>query len=168
MNRITRSSIQYWLHRAVSVGIAGVLFWSGVEHLKNPFAFLTSILRYRIIDGDLATVLAATLPVLQTTLAAMMVLGVSRRLTTVCATLLLSVFTAVQLSALLRGLEIGCGCFGAANDVPITTWTVSRVALLALFGWAAYVLDCERSTAADKITNHQTCSVQPFPETRTA
>jgi putative oxidoreductase len=136
-----RIAFRNLIPRIVTIGIALVLVWSGVEHLKNPFAFLTSILRYRIIQGQIATFVAAVLPVFQTVLAAMMILGISRRATSLAAALLLTAFSLVQMSALLRGLDIGCGCFGASNNAPITVWSVARVSMLAAVVWLAYWID---------------------------
>jgi|GEM_PF-3287410 len=131
------------LVRGVMICVAAVLFWSGVEHLKNPFAFLSSVIRYQLLTGLPASVVAAFLPVFQTLLAGMIVLGVARRMTSLCAAVLLTLFTAVQLSALLRGLEIGCGCFGAASNAPITGYSVSRVAALAALAWLMFRLDVD-------------------------
>lgn len=130
--------VAIWLQRLAVIFIAVILFWSGAEHLKNPFAFLTSIVRYQIIDGIAATTLATALPIFQTVLAAMLIFGISPLRTRLCAAALLTVFTSVQISAIVRGLEVGCGCFGTANDTPITWGSVLRVGLLASLAWALY------------------------------
>jgi len=129
--------------RCLTLIIAGILFWSGAEHLKNPYAFLTSVLRYRLVTGQVAVVVAMVLPVLQRVIAGMMFLGIGRPHSFVWAASLLTVFTGVQLSALVRGMEIGCGCFGAANETPISWLSLGRVAVLAVLSWYLTAVSCE-------------------------
>jgi hypothetical protein len=136
-----RQYLQWGFVRCVGFLMALLLFWSGSEHLKNPFAFLVSILRYRLIQGDAATLVASILPVIQTVLAGMLALGVTRRVTLFSAATLMSLFACVQLSAVLRGLEIGCGCFGAGSDTPVTIWSVARVATVAAVAWLSFFLE---------------------------
>lgn len=124
-----------FIARCFALLIAGILFWSGAEHLKNPYAFLTSVLRYRLVSGQTAMVVAMALPVAQTVIAGMIFLGIGRSHAMLWAAALLTLFTGVQMSALVRGLEIGCGCFGIANETPISWLSMSRVAILAALGW---------------------------------
>ena len=133
--------------RSIEFGIAGVLFWSGSEHLKNSFAFLSSVLRYRLVSGQLAVIVATTLPVFQTVLAGAIVLDIDRRRSVICAASLLSFFAIVQLSALIRGLEIGCGCFGASSDAPVSMFSIARVSALAMLGWIAFRAEGDKPKA---------------------
>lgn len=133
-----RNRARFIIVRGIMICVAAILFWSGVEHLRNPFAFLSSILKYKLLTERPATFVASVLPVFQTLLAGMMFLGVARRFTSFCAAGLLSLFTLVQASALARGLEIGCGCFGAASNAPITLYSVGRVATLAALAWLMF------------------------------
>ncbi len=138
--------------RGSMICVAAILFWSGVEHLRNPFAFLSSILKYKLLTERPATFVASILPVFQTLLAGMMILGVARRFTSFCAAGLLSVFSVAQASALARGLEIGCGCFGAASNAPITLSSVGRVASLAVLAWLMLRFEVE-DAPADPVPN---------------
>ena len=133
--------------RIIELSIAGVLFWSGVEHLRNSFAFLTSLLRYQLVSGHVAVGIATILPVFQTVLAGTLVLGLFRRQMLVVAATLLTVFAIVQSIAYVRGLEIGCGCFGAGNDTPIDAFSIARVSILAAFAWIAFCFQGKETAA---------------------
>jgi len=143
--------------RFIAIGLAIVLFWSGVAHFKNPFAFLTSILRYKLVSGDIASVVAMALPVLQSVLAGMLVVGVGMRTAFLGTAVLLSGLTAVQASTLLRGLRIGCGCFGSGNETPITWLSVTSVAAMAGVAWL-----CCRLTRGTT-TDDETFSLEDAP-----
>jgi hypothetical protein len=124
-------------NRCCQILIGIVLFWSAVEHLKNPFFFLSSVLKYKLLDAEIAKIVALFLPTVQLLLAASLVLGIQKRLSIGAVAVLLSLFTFVQATALARGLTIGCGCFGAGHDDPITLFSVFRVGSLATVAWCS-------------------------------
>ena len=90
------------------------------------------------------------LPVLQSVLAGMLVVGVGMRTAFLGTAVLLTGLTAIQASALLRGLQIGCGCFGAGNETPITWMSFTSVAAMAGMAWLCCGLT--RGTASDDET----------------
>lgn len=111
---------------------ASVLAFSAVEHIRNPYAFLISILRYKFIGGALAEVSALLLPWFQLIIAVCLISRSCFREACFLGGGLLLCFSGVQFSALYRGLKIGCGCFGAASDRPISAFGVLQVLVLAL------------------------------------
>jgi hypothetical protein len=138
--------------RIVAISLAAVLFWSSVEHLKNPFAFLTNVLRYRLVSGDVAAVVAMALPVVQAVLAGMLVFGAGLRTALLGTALLLSGFSAVQTSALVRDLKIACGCFGAGNETPITWSSISAVTGMACVAGIAAITSRRGSSAGRSVS----------------
>jgi hypothetical protein len=138
--------------RIVAISLAAVLFWSSVEHLKNPFAFLTNVLRYRLVSGDVAAVVAMALPVVQAVLAGMLVFGAGLRTALLGTALLLSGFSAVQTSALVRDLKIACGCFGAGNETPITWSSISAVTGMACVAGIAAITSRRGSSAGMSVS----------------
>lgn len=120
-------------------------FWlrGGLAHVTNSYYFLSSIYSYEIVGPRLGVAAAMALPSLQLTLAAGLV---SRRFvggSLLISALLLTVFASAQVSALARGLEIGCGCFGAAERQVVGGDGLARTSLLlacslgALLCWLA-------------------------------
>lgn len=112
----------------VTFALAGLLVRSAVAHLNNPYFFLSTVLRYQLTGPLVGQAVAVLLPFLQLTIAACLVLRVwvgSALAWTVGLSLL---FLFAQGSALVRGLKIGCGCFGAAGDTPIGAASLAAAA----------------------------------------
>ncbi len=103
--------------------IALVFAFSGIEHLRNPWLFLNTIFKYEFLNGYSAVFAAALMPVLQLTLATMLLSGTERRLGLWVSTLLFFFFLSIQIIAKIRGLEISCGCFGSFSE-PISMKTI--------------------------------------------
>lgn len=121
----------------VCVAIGVVLVYSGIEHLKNPYYFLASVMKYRLLDAWSARTLSIILPPFQLLLGISLCLGVMPRTGLTIALIVFLGFAAALQIALLRELRIDCGCFGPGNNQPISQLTVTRtIAMAALCGIA--------------------------------
>lgn len=92
--------------------LAGVFAFSALSHLKHPWLLLDHVLAYRLVSGWPAVVVALFLPLLETLLAALLLSRLERWWAGGLCLFVLLVFAAAQVSALARGLQIECGCFG--------------------------------------------------------
>ena len=109
--------------------------------------FAQEIANYQLAPG-LAPYGAMLLPAIEIVLGGALILGSRRWRAGAAVGLvgLLLVFTGAVLTAVVRGINIDCGCFGGGAS-PVTWWTVGRdVALLAAAG-AAWFLDASRQAA---------------------
>jgi uncharacterized membrane protein YphA (DoxX/SURF4 family) len=95
----------------VRVFLGGLFIVASLDKIADPDTFATSILNYKIVGPTLAVVIATTLPSLELLCGLSLVLGLYPRASTVLITLMLVGFTILIISALLRGLDISCGCF---------------------------------------------------------
>ena len=110
---ILKQRKQGWLFRLGCYGIAGILLYSSIQHIFAPYAFLNSIINYRILSVDTSAIVAAWLPYYQLVIAlALLAYPVLRFSALVLAVPLFAGFLLVQASALYRGLDISCGCYG--------------------------------------------------------
>lgn len=82
-----------------------------VDKIADPLAFAKSISDYRLISGPAAIALATVLPWIELLSGLAILFGVFLRGSSLLVGSLLAVFTLAVLSALLRGLDITCGCF---------------------------------------------------------
>jgi uncharacterized membrane protein YphA (DoxX/SURF4 family) len=122
-------TIFLWILR---LGLGGLFIFTGVLKLADPNAFATEIHNYQLFPA-LAPLLAATLPVVEIVVGAAIVAGPRPwvRAGALASGALMLVFTIAVSSALTRGINISCGCFGAGSGT-ITLITVLRdLALLA-------------------------------------
>lgn len=98
--------------------LLGVVFLSAsVGKILDPKAFAENLIAYQILDSpQLLKYVAVTLPWIEWFCGILLILGVFVRSVSALTTLLLFVFLAGMISALWRGLEIHCGCFGSPQE----------------------------------------------------
>jgi hypothetical protein len=117
-----RRSALRWLHLLSRVSIAGLFLYAGALKLADPNSFAQDLLHYRVVPEPLAGLLAVGLPVLEVVLG----LGLLTRAYMNGAALLagaaLAVFAAAMAQAKVRGINLDCGCFGAAASMQVS-WT---------------------------------------------
>jgi hypothetical protein len=133
------------------IGVAIGIVWiqSAAAHASNPYFFLGSIYKYKLIGPGLGPLVAAGLPALQLVLAICLLARVFVGGALLGSALLLSAFAAIQLSAFARGLTIDCGCFGPASSTPIGESSVATVICLALAAFAALGCFCYSSNGPE-------------------
>ncbi len=138
------------LRWGLQLALAAVFIYAGVVKLHDPATFATEIINYRLWPG-LAPYLAVTLPGVEVVVGAALLVPDStwRSAAAVAAVALLGVFTGAVLAAVVRHIDVRCGCFGEASG-PVTWLTVGRDALL-LAGAAGVVL-LSRATARPTTT----------------
>lgn len=115
--------------------VGGVFIWASLDKLAHPDAFATSIHHYRMVPYALLHPMALLLPMVELVLGGALVLGVARRGASFLAALLLVVFMIAIASALVRGLDISCGCFNtdAGHGVGVSLlWRDLGLLLLCL------------------------------------
>jgi uncharacterized membrane protein YphA (DoxX/SURF4 family) len=123
---------------SVRVALAGLFVYAGATKIIDPNAFALEIARYELLP-ELANYAAAALPATELVLGlGMLALPVTwRRSAALGALVLLLAFTFAAASAIVRGLDIECGCFGSGSS-PITWLTLLRD--LALVGASAWLV----------------------------
>ena len=95
----------------VRVFLGGLFIIASLDKIADPAAFATSILNYKIVGQTLAMLIATILPSLELLCGISLILGLYPRTSALLITIMLVGFTILIISALLRGLDISCGCF---------------------------------------------------------
>lgn len=125
-----------WLVSAALGLVTLALAAAGMAKLGDPARFAADIGHYRLVSPLVAAGLALYLPWLEVMLAAGLWVPAWRRAAGWVATMLLAVFSAALVAALMRGIDLSCGCYGAALESP-AGWALARnVLLLGLLGAA--------------------------------
>ncbi len=91
--------------------VGGVFIFASWDKLTHPQAFAEAISNYHIMPYPLLHLSAHLLPVVELVVGTALVLGIWRRGAALITGLLTLVFMAAITSALLRNLDISCGCF---------------------------------------------------------
>jgi putative oxidoreductase len=126
------SSVKRFVLLALRLALGALFVFAGAVKVADPSAFAIEIHNYQLFPA-LAPVLAATLPAVELAIGAALLVGPRLwvRAGALAAAALLVLFTVAVGSAVARGINISCGCFGAGSG-PVTWMTVIRdVALLA-------------------------------------
>ena len=93
--------------------VAAVFLYAGASKLSAPDAFADAIGRYRLVPRLVAEALAFYLPWLEIACGAGVLWSRLRAGALAVASTLAVLFALAVASALARGLDIDCGCFGA-------------------------------------------------------
>jgi putative oxidoreductase len=125
------------LGRAFARIVLGLLFvFAGAAKAYDPGAFAIEIQRYQLVSWIPGVVAANYLPWVELLAGALLFLKRFERGALLLITCMLIIFTLALASAMFRGLDIDCGCFGKVFTVTGTTLPLVRnVLLLALTGF---------------------------------
>ncbi|MDR2983132.1 MAG: hypothetical protein LBV12_12930 [Puniceicoccales bacterium] len=112
-----KAHIGTWLKRGVLAVLAGVFIYAGASKIIAPLELADTIAAYQLpLNGWMVSVIALTLPFLETISGLFLFWRKSRR-AALCVLGILSVLFLIALGqAALRGLVVDCGCFG--SDAP--------------------------------------------------
>ncbi len=121
------------------VVVGGVLLAAASQKIQSPKAFALSIDAFGLVPRSLIPTLAYLFIWEDILAGGLLVLGVWSRAAAVASAGLLAVFIGALASAVLRGLPIDCGCFGALFRGPVGWSSVLRnVVLIAMAAHVVY------------------------------
>lgn len=120
----------------LAIGLVFVI--ASLDKLDHPGDFYQMIMGYQIVPWAIAIIIAMWLPWIELCVGALLLVGVWQpaRVWQRASALLLAgvsvIFIGGIASALARGIELQCGCFGASPENEIRTWPTlwQEVALL--------------------------------------
>jgi hypothetical protein len=108
---VSRRRIIPWILR---LGLAGVYLFAAIPKILDPWDFSRAIWNFRILPLFVIPPIALWLPVLEGLAALAVLAGIIYRGGLVILNLLSALFAIGIASAIARGLDIDCGCFGDA------------------------------------------------------
>jgi uncharacterized membrane protein YphA (DoxX/SURF4 family) len=91
--------------------LGGLFVVAGLDKITDSQAFANSVLQYKVVGPTLAMWTATILPSLELLCGLSLIIGLYPRGCTLLITIMLVGFTILVASALMRGLDISCGCF---------------------------------------------------------
>ncbi len=113
--------------------ILGVVFiYASLEKIQNPAGFAQAIYNYRMLPEGLINVMAIILPWLELVCGTLVIVGVFVRGSALLIGAMLAIFIVALSSALMRGLDISCGCFTLEGGRGIAGKTLVEDVLLLL------------------------------------
>jgi uncharacterized membrane protein YphA (DoxX/SURF4 family) len=106
--KIKHSNLFYLLSRLL---LGGVFLYAGLGKIPNPQDFAVAMANYRLLPAAYVTPGALILPWLEVLCGLFLICGLFTRACAWVLLVLLLVFMGALTSALVRGLDIACGCF---------------------------------------------------------
>lgn len=125
------------LTAGASLILATVFVGAALPKLVDPAGFALAIHHYHLAPDGLINLMAIYLPALELCAALGLLLPRTRRAAAWLTGLMLLIFTAALASAIVRGLDVSCGCFTTnpeAGRVGILN-LARNGALLLLIAW---------------------------------
>lgn len=106
--------------------LAGMFLFAAVPKLLDPVTFARDIDNYRLLPDALIGPVALMLPVAEIVIALALVTGLYARGAALAAGAMLLAFAAGMVQAIVRGIDLDCGCFGRFAEAQVSWWTVAR------------------------------------------
>lgn len=124
---------------AVCAWILGLVFvWAATSKIHDLPAFVESIDNFHAIPPAWSPYLALAVPCFEVVVAGALFIGYGRRGAGLVAMGMLVLFTAAMIQALVRGINLDCGCFGSSTPSHVGLESIARNA--ALLGLACAVV----------------------------
>jgi putative oxidoreductase len=146
-----------WILRLV---VGGAFVFAGALKIADPAAFAIAVSNYRIVPHELINLVAILMPWIEVVAGSFVLAGIWPRAAALVITSLTVMFAVIIGSALARGLNIECGCFGTMGgkhiglvNLAIDTTLFCLAALLAWRGG-----DCPRQAKIQEGRGAELCS----------
>jgi uncharacterized membrane protein YphA (DoxX/SURF4 family) len=95
--------------------LAIIFFYAAIEKIAAPAEFAVAIYNYQLLPDFAVNALSVILPWLEIIVAVCLVAGLYVWGAALISSALFLTFAAALTISLVRGLDISCGCFGAAS-----------------------------------------------------
>ena len=117
INPISRSPYLTTLFRMI-IGL--IFIYASLEKIAYPAYFAVSVQNYQLIPDYFTNIIAVVLPWLELYCGILVLIGYWHQAGAAIVSLLNIVFIMALTSAVFRGLDIDCGCYGAGSSVNIS------------------------------------------------
>ena len=148
MAMLNNVQTQIWtrLEWVCRLALAGLFLYAAYPKIIDPVEFAKAIANYRVsfpvVGQSYVYMVAMFMPTFEAVLAVGLLINRYKRASSFLSMLLMALFTVLILQAVLRGLNIDCGCFGSTPAAQAKVHLVGWRRIAEDVGWmvaAAYV-----------------------------
>lgn len=130
-----------WVGLVVRLVLAAVWAWASLAKISDPRTFLRAVRAYDATPEWLSKVIAFGLPMLELTLAVLLLIGLIVRYAAAASAVLFVIFIIGVGQAAARGIKIECGCFGGGGATSGSTgYTLDILRDLGLLVLAVFLI----------------------------
>jgi uncharacterized membrane protein YphA (DoxX/SURF4 family) len=104
-----------WTIRACQFVTGAIFAFSGLAKIGDLGSFALQVHNFRLMPIALENLTAMTLPWVEIVVALALIFGIRSRAGALLSAGMLVLFTVAVISAVARGLDFECGCFGTAD-----------------------------------------------------
>lgn len=123
---------------AVSIAVAAVFIYAGIDKLRDPLQFADSTAAFAIVPAVFINLLVMGLPPFEIASGVLLLAPRTRRVGALAVAVISVMFFTALASALLRGLTLDCGCFGVGAPSRSRMWLELGLDVM-LFSGAMFV-----------------------------
>jgi uncharacterized membrane protein YphA (DoxX/SURF4 family) len=150
LNKVAKGLSRPWLVSLLRIGLGVVFIAASLDKIQNPQYFADNIANYRVMPYQLINPIAVTLPWVEFVTGSLLVMGIWIRANALILSGMLVLFSLAILQALLRNLDISCGCFSTDPEAhKMTRWTLYWNLIWLWWGISVALLDHGRYTIGD-------------------
>lgn len=127
-----------WFGLIARVFVGGFFVYAAVPKIIEPLAFATSISLYGMMPSWSVNAYALVIPWLELLVGVCLVVGYKVKTSSALAGIMLLMFTAAVAWAVINGLSIDCGCFGAEGGEQVGWLKVAQnlgMTALCIYLW---------------------------------
>jgi len=119
MKRLLQTLRHRRVIRGAQIAVGLVFLAAALPKIGDPGSFALSVHYFRIVPLAIENLIAVSLPWVELVAGLALVLGIRAREGGVIVTAMMAVFTVAVASALARGLDFECGCFGTGDGARV-------------------------------------------------
>jgi protein-disulfide isomerase/uncharacterized membrane protein YphA (DoxX/SURF4 family) len=131
-----------WLGTVIRLALGVIWIWAAWTKLREPRQFVQAVRAYDATPEWLSKAIGYGLPVIELSLAVLLILGVAVRVAAIASAALLFVFLIGLVQAAARGIKLECGCFGGGGGATVgnTSYTLDILRDVGLLALAVYLV----------------------------
>ena len=120
------------------LALGAIFLWAALAKVSDMQGFAGEIHNYRLLPVALENLAALTMVWIELVIGLALVTNLAPRSGTLTAGGLLVVFFAAILQAVIRNLDIDCGCFGTNDASRVGIMALARDVAFLVMAWLGY------------------------------
>lgn len=128
-----KHTIHFYIRIAIRLILGFLFLYASLDKISNPQKFAEIIYNYRILPVELLNICAIIVPWLEAMIGLALLLGIWVETAALLLSGITVIFIILIISAIMRGLDIECGCFSLDAAGSLVSWkrVVEDILILA-------------------------------------